>query len=221
MKAMILAAGRGTRLKPYTDNHPKALFPVNGEPLIERLVRQLASAGFKEIIVNLAYRGEQIRDALGDGSKFGVSISYSDEGDEPLETGGGIVNALPMLGDETFLVVNGDIYTDYPFAGLLEQKVDALHMIMVKTPDGESGDFYFTNGKLQTTKTADHLRVAGIVLYPADFFQGCRKEKFSVLSLWREAIARNEVTAEFYHGTWFAVDTPERVQRAIKSFDCN
>ena len=142
MRAMILAAGRGERMRPLTDNTPKPLLLAAGKSLIERTIEQLVTAGFTQLVINHAYLGKQIEAALGDGSKLGATICYSPEGETCLETAGGFMNALPFLGNEPFLVVNGDIATDFPFETLKTQSVDFAHLVLVPNPEHHaSGDF--------------------------------------------------------------------------------
>ena len=150
MKAMILAAGRGERLRPLTDNTPKPLLQAGQHKLIEYHLYHLAKAGFKDIVINVAWLGEKIINTLGDGSNYNLSIKYSNEGEQALETGGGIFKALPLLGDDPFLVINGDIWTDYPFKNLYDFiPQDMAHLIMVHNPEhNPAGDFYLQNYRL-------------------------------------------------------------------------
>ena len=143
MKVMLLAAGRGERMRPLTDATPKPLLLVAGKPIIVHTLDKLRKAGFNDIVINLAHLGEQIVSHLGDGLQFGVNISYSNEGEEGLETAGGIVNALPLLGEQPFIVVNGDIATDFPFASLRNRTIDLAHLVLVDNPEHHrQGDFY-------------------------------------------------------------------------------
>ena len=146
MKAMILAAGRGKRLRPLTDKHPKPLLPVAGKPLIEYTIERLVSEGFQDLVINIAYLGAQIKETLGNGQRFNAKINYSDEGSNPLETAGGIIHALPLLGEKPFIVVNGDIATDFNFSTLKEQPIDLAHLILVPNPEHHPhGDFAIKN----------------------------------------------------------------------------
>lgn len=163
---MILAAGRGERMRPLTDHTPKPLLPVAGKTIIEHTINQLVSAGFKYIIINHAHLGQQIEDYLGNGKLYGANIQYSPEGEQGLETAGGIINALPLLGDDVFLVVNGDIATDFPFVELKNQAVDLAHLVLVDNPEHHpEGDFYLDNtGKIIDNGTKK-LTFSGIGLY--------------------------------------------------------
>lgn len=213
MKAMILAAGRGERMRPITDHIPKPLVPVAGRPLIEYHVLALARAGFREIVINLAYRGAQIREALADGSRLGVRIEYSDEGPEPIETGGGIFKALPLLGGAPFLVVNGDIWTDYDFSKLRPLEEDAhARLVMVDNPAHHKtrGDFGF-DGDFLIESDTDRYTYSGIGVYSPEFFAGCQPGKFPLLPLLKRAIATRRLRGELYRGVWSDIGTPERL----------
>jgi MurNAc alpha-1-phosphate uridylyltransferase len=215
MKAMLLAAGRGTRMRPLTDHTPKVLLPVGGRPLIEHHVQRLAAAGFTQLVINHAYLGEQIEAFLGDGSRYGVRIDYSREG-EPLETGGGIQRALPLLGPAPFAVLNTDIWTDYPLAQLRGQKPARAHLIMVPNPPQHPlGDFYLQpNGQLDMQTTGSKCTYAGIAVFHPDLFAGCVEGTFPLLPLFLRAIAGAQLTGEYYAGQWLDVGTPTRLQVA-------
>ena len=211
MKAMILAAGRGERMRRLTDRTPKPLLEVGGEKLIERHLRRLAAAGHAQIVINLSWLGSQIRQAIGNGQRYGVEVRYSDEGPTALETAGGIFKALPLLGSEPFLVVNGDIWTDYPLqpAGLAPG-ADA-HLVLVPNPPQHArGDFALEQGKITEGKT-DRYTFSGIGLYRGEFFAGCQPGKFPLLPLLRRAIAAGRLTGEVYRGAWHDIGTPERL----------
>ncbi len=217
MKAMILAAGRGERMRPLTDTTPKPLIKVGKQRLIEYHLHNLAAAGFKEIVINLAWLGQQIIDTLGDGSDYGVQIQYSNEGEQALETGGGIFHALPLLGEEPFLVVNGDIWTDYPYKNLIHKKLNSgAHLILVNNPPhNPAGDFYLQNGRLQEHGT-EALTYSGIGLYQTDFFSGCQSGAFPLAPLIRQHIKNNAISGEHYTGSWHDIGTQERMQHCIK-----
>ncbi|MDQ1363328.1 MAG: N-acetyl-alpha-D-muramate 1-phosphate uridylyltransferase, partial [Pseudomonadota bacterium] len=170
---MILAAGRGERMRPLTDHTPKPLLHIGKHRLIEHHLINLARAGFNDIVINIAWLGKQIRETLGDGSSYGVKIAYSDEGDSALETGGGIFRALPLLGDAPFLVVNGDIWTDYPFHTLHNYTPHGLaHLVLVNNPPQHpAGDFYLHAGKLMETGELK-FTFSGIGVYKKEFFAG-------------------------------------------------
>ena len=212
MKAMILAAGKGERLRPLTLHTPKPLVRVGGVPLIEHHLRALAAAGFTEIVINHAWLGQQIEDHLGDGSRFGVSISYSPEG-EPLETGGGIFKALALLGDGPFAVVNGDIWTDYDFAALRQPLSGLAHLVLVGNPEHHaSGDFSLDAGRVQDgVPGADTLTYSGIAVLDPGLFQGCTAGAFKLAPLLRKAMAAGQVTGEQLQGHWVDVGTHERL----------
>ena len=212
MKAMILAAGRGERLRPITDNIPKPLVEVKGKSLIQHHVESLVAAGFTELVVNHAWFGEKIEQALGDGSRFGASIKYSAEG-EALETGGGIHKALPLLGKEPFLVVNGDVFTDYPFSQLASQPSKLAHLVLVRNPPQHpNGDFALQQDRVVREGNDKHT-FSGIGVYSPSFFKDCQPGKFPLAPMLFEAIERLEVTGEVYEGLWEDVGTVERLKR--------
>jgi MurNAc alpha-1-phosphate uridylyltransferase len=212
MKAMILAAGRGERMKPLTDTVAKPLLPVAGKPLIQYHIEALASAGIADIVINLAWQGAMIREALGDGSQFGVRIAYSDEGDAALETGGGVLNALPLLGDSPFLVVSGDIWTDYPLAQAISRPAagDVAHFVVVPNPDFHTrGDFGLRDGRM--TDEAERYTYANIGVFTAEFFAGCRPGRFGLAPLMYEWIRKQRVSGELYQGRWYNIGTPAQL----------
>lgn len=214
MKAMILAAGRGERMRPLTDRTPKPLLPVAGRPLIEYHIEHLAHAGFKQLVINHAHLGDQIEAALGDGSRWGVSISYSREG-AALETGGGIFRALPLLGPLPFVVVNGDIWCDYAFENLRARVLTGLaHLVLVPNPGHHArGDF-----GLHDQRVVSHAPVlytfSGIGLYHPELFADCQPGAFPLAPLLRKAMDANCVTGEVYGGCWIDVGTKERLAEA-------
>lgn len=212
MKAMILAAGKGERLRPLTLHTPKPLVQAAGVPLIEYHVRALATAGFRELVINHAWLGQQIEDYLGDGSRFGLSISYSAEG-EPLETGGGIFQALPLLGDQPFLLVNGDIFTDYPFAELRRPLTGLVHLVLVDNPGHHSGgDFCLRDGRVQDGQVGQaSLTYSGIAVLSPALFDGCQPGAFKLAPLLRKAMANGQVSGERFAGGWVDVGTHERL----------
>ncbi len=212
MKAMILAAGKGERLRPLTLHTPKPLVRAAGVPLIEYHLRALAAAGFGELVINHAWLGQQIEDHLGDGSRFGVSIRYSPEG-EPLETGGGIFKALPLLGDEPFLVVNGDIFTDYAFAQLRKPLAGLAHLVLVDNPAHHpQGDFLLAGGQVSDGQGAgERLTYSGLAVLSPQLFVGCEPGAFKLAPLLRQAMARGLVSGERHAGRWIDVGTHERL----------
>ena len=211
LKAMILAAGRGERMRPLTDHTPKPLLKVGGKPLIVWHLERLAQAGFKEVVINHAHLGQQIEDQLGDGSCWGLTITYSPEL-TALETAGGIANALNFLGDSPFLVVNGDVFTDVNFATLKLQSPNLAHLVMVDNPPQHlQGDFAIKAGKL--TETGDvQYTFSGVGVYHPQLFSGIEKGEAAKLApLLKQAMAQGLVTAERYQGVWHDIGTPERL----------
>lgn len=210
MKAMILAAGRGERMRPLTDRMPKPLLPVAGKPLILHHVERLAAAGFRELVINHAWLGEQLVAALGDGKRYGVRIQWSAE-PEALETGGGILQALPLLGDKPFLVVNGDVWSDLPFQTLRREPEGLAHLVLVPNPPQHPrGDFGLEQGRVLAESTQRHT-FSGIGLYRPELFADQRYGKFPLAPLLRAAMARDLVSGELYQGRWYDIGTPERL----------
>lgn len=217
MKAMILAAGRGERMRPLTDATPKPLLEAGGKPLIVWHIKRLVRAGFTELVINHAHLGKQIETCLGDGSRFGVSIRYSPEA-EALETAGGIANALPLLGDEPFLVVNGDIFCDYDFAAL-PSELGALSawLVLVDNPaHHSSGDFALKESKVMDG--GEHkLTFSGIGIYRPEMFASIvRGTKAKLAPLLREQMSAGRVGGEHYCGLWMDIGTPERLRHLDK-----
>ena len=209
--AMILSAGRGERLRPLTDTTPKALLEVAGEPLIVRHLRVLREAGVKDVVINLSHLGEQIRDTLGDGEEFGVRILYSPEPAPPLETGGGIFQALPLLGSNPFWVVNSDVYTDYRFAIPPLANGDDVHLVMVDNPAHHpEGDFHYEEGRIQE-QSGERLTFAGVGFYRPRLFDACEPGRFPLAPLLRAAIRDDRASGEHYRGRWVDVGTAKRL----------
>ncbi len=211
MKAMILAAGKGERLRPLTLHTPKPLVRVGGIPLIEYHLRALRDAGFEDVVINHAWLGQQIEDYLGDGAQWGMNIRYSPEG-EPLETGGGIFRALALLGDEPFLVVNGDIWTDCDFTAL-NAPINALaHLVLVDNPAHHlGGDFALVGGQVRDDASLPRLTYSGIAVLHPGLFAGCVDGAFKLAPLLRDAMAKGQVTGEHFTGHWVDVGTHERL----------
>jgi len=210
-KAMILAAGRGERMRPLTDHTPKALLPIGGKPLIVWHIERLATAGFTELVINHAYLGQKIEEALGDGDRWGVRIRYSAEGEgNALETGGGIYNALPLLGDKPFLVINSDVFSDLDYASLNLPGHCLASLVLVDNPSHHlPGDFLLSDGQV-SDGDGDRLTFAGIGIYRPSLFEGCQAGAFPLAPLLRRAMTAGKVCGIHYTGRWTDVGTPER-----------
>jgi len=217
MKAMILAAGRGERLRPLTDKTPKPLLQVGELRLIEYHLLALKQAGIEDIVINLAWLGDQIESYLGDGSRYGVQTVYSYETEQALETGGGIYKALPLLKDESdtdapFIVTNADIWTDYAYQNLPEKLNTLAHLVMVDNPSQHpDGDFSLDEGLLSAAGE-QHLTFSGIGLYSPALFAETTEAIFPLAPLLRTAMGEGLVSGEHYQGQWFDIGTPERLQ---------
>lgn len=208
--AMILAAGRGERLKPLTNYLPKAMCLVKGKPLIEYHIERLAQLGFTRIVINHAYLGNQIRRYLGDGVKWNIELCYAPEPPGGLETGGGIFNALPLLGNEPFLTVNADIYTDFKFNTLALPKNSMTHLLLGSNPEHKQhGDFGLIN-QVQLTNSAQYTYL-GIACYHPDAFKMYRAGRYSVIPMVRSLAEQQLATGELYTGLWVDVGTVERL----------
>jgi MurNAc alpha-1-phosphate uridylyltransferase len=220
MRAMILAAGRGERMRPLTDRCPKPLLPAGGRPLIAWHLEALARAGVREVVINHAHLGAQLEAALGDGSRWGLSIAWSPEA-QALETAGGIANALPMLGGAPFLVVNGDVWCDFDFgrAPTIAAQMDAAALdawcVLVANPAHHpSGDFALDAGRLVDSEGGTRLTFSGIGIYRPALFAGiARGERAPLAPLLRGAAAAGRAGAELHLGRWVDVGTPERLAR--------
>jgi MurNAc alpha-1-phosphate uridylyltransferase len=208
MRAMILAAGRGERMRPLTDTQPKPLLEVGGKPLIQYHLEALARAGIAEVVINLAWHGELIRGALGDGARFGVRLHYSEEPDGALETGGGILAALPLLGAGPFLVISGDVWTDFPLDSCRRLAGgDVAHFVLVPNPDFHAhGDFGLDEGRL--VDRAPRYTYANIGVLCAEFFAGRQPGRFPLAPLMFEWIRRGRVSGELHRGRWHNLGTP-------------
>jgi N-acetyl-alpha-D-muramate 1-phosphate uridylyltransferase len=210
MRAMILAAGRGNRMRPLTDHTPKPLLPAGGKPLILHHIERLAAAGLRDIVINHAHLGDRIEAVLGDGADLGVSIRYSAE-EQALETGGGIFKALPLLGSDPFLVVNGDIWTDAPFAGLALGDGDLAHLVLVANPPHNPvGDFALHEGRVREDG-GRKFTFSGVGLYSPALFAGCTAGAFPLAPLLRDGMAQGRVGGRLHRGHWYDIGTPERL----------
>lgn len=219
MKAMILAAGRGTRMRPLTDHLPKPLLSVAGQPLLVHHLQALAKADIKEIIINISYQAEKIQTTLGDGQDYGVKIHYSFE-PSALETGGGILQALPQLGSAPFLVISGDIWTDYPLQ-LLPRELNhyLAHLVMVNNPTYHpAGDFVLKAGELDSSGE-DKLTFANIGVYQPQLFQQATTTIFPLVDVLQPAIKAKKISGEHYQGDWVNVGTPAELQSLAARFE--
>ncbi len=214
-RVMILAAGRGERLRPYTDAVPKPMLKVGGKPLIQYHVEALARAGFRRLVINHAYLGEQIEMYLDDGHNWGVEITYSPEGIAPLETGGGIFNALPLLGDEPFLVVNADVWTDYSYSNVRIREDMLAHLVLTTNPPhNQDGDFAL-QGDMVSEEVGERHTFSGIGIYHPRLFSGCTPGRFRLAPMLYSQSRNGRVTGELHDGLWVDVGTPRR----LKSLD--
>jgi N-acetyl-alpha-D-muramate 1-phosphate uridylyltransferase len=212
MKAMILAAGRGERMLPLTKDKPKPLLMVAGKPLLQHHIEALAGAGITEIVINHALMGNMIEDYFGNGQSFNVSIEYSAEGLEPLETGGGIYRALPLLGQQPFIVVNGDVWTDFDFSLLPDEPEGLAHLVLVNNPHHHpQGDFCLQAGKVRDVG-AEKYTFSGIGVYRQALFTASKEVSFPLAPLLRSVMQRDLISGEIYTGSWFDIGTPERLE---------
>jgi MurNAc alpha-1-phosphate uridylyltransferase len=214
MRAMILAAGRGERMRPLTDTQPKPLLEAGGKPLIQYHLEALARAGIREVVINLAWRGELIRRALGDGKRFGVQICYSDEPEGALETGGGILAALPLLGPGPFLVISGDIWSEFALASCIDRLAadDVAHFVVVPNPDFHAkGDFGLESGRL--VDRTPRYTYANIGVLRPEFFAGRQPGRFALAPLMFEWIRHGRVSGELFQGRWHNLGTAVQLAR--------
>lgn len=223
MKAMILAAGRGERMRPLTDHTPKPLLQVAGKALIEYSLEKLAGAGFTDIVINVAYLGRQIRDYCGDGRRWQVNIEYSDEGAQALETAGGIAKALPLLGDRPFLAVNADILFDYPLAALRDKPVDLAHLVLIDNPPHHpKGDFCLAEDGLLAEQGPEKFTFSGIGVYHPDLFADVSVgQALKLRPVLNRAMQLGQVSGEYFNGLWLDIGTPERLLAISASLVCS
>ena len=211
MIAMILAAGHGERMRPITETLPKALIEVQGRSLLERHLHNLAKAGFETVVINLGWLGDQIADRVGSGNSYGVNVIYSPEGEDILETGGGIYRALPLLGSAPFLVINADVYTDAPLPPATLEESDSAHLVLVPTPTYKpKGDFDLVDGRVQDTPEPK-LTFSGVAVYRPQFFSDCTPGRFPLAPMLKEAARANRLGGSLFNGMWEDVGTPERL----------
>jgi len=209
---MILAAGRGERLRPLTDSVPKALTEVRGQSLLERHLLALKNAGVQTVVINLGWLGEQIADRVGSGAAYGLNVIYSPEDEEILETGGGIHHALPLLGADPFIVVNADIFTDMPMPAVELSAQDLGSLMLIPTPDDKAqGDFDSVDGRLRNGPERP-FTFSGVAVYRPEFFADCTPGRFSIVPMLRAAADTDQLAAEVYSGSWTDVGTVERLE---------
>ena len=225
MKALIFAAGLGERMRPLTDTTPKPLLRVGGKPLIEWHLEKLATLGIREVVVNTSWLAQQFPAALGDGARWGLRITYAYEGDTPLETGGGMLNALALLGDDPFLLVNGDVWTDHDFARLPREPRGLAHLVMVdRPPQATHGDFALDDAGCVRAEGEHKLTYSGIGIYRPQLLHGWNdivrepaiangKPKFPLAPILRAHMAEGGISGEHHRGRWTDVGTPERLAR--------
>jgi MurNAc alpha-1-phosphate uridylyltransferase len=215
MKAMILAAGRGERLRPLTDSTHKALLPYKGLPLIAHHLINLSAIGIKEIVINISYLAREIMEALQDGKKYGVSIHYSFE-PEMLETGGGIFQALSLLGDKPFIAIAADIFTNYDFQRLEKKLTRQAHLVMVDNPSFHSEGDFVLRDEILYQEGNPKLTFASIGIYQPDLFQNFKPGKLRLRDVLLPAMARNEITGEHFCGIWENITSADQYQSLIK-----
>lgn len=217
MKAMILAAGKGERMRPLTLHTPKPLLPVAGKPLIQWHMEGLRRAGVTDLVINHAWLGEQLEAHFADGAALDVTIQWSPEG-EPLETGGGIFKALPLLGDQPFVLVNGDIWSPFEFAGLQLPAGKLAHLVLVDNPSFKTqGDFVLVQGDVRNPSgSAQALTYSGLAVLHPQLFEGQQGGAFALAPLLRQAADAGLVSGEYFSGPWVDVGTPERLADASR-----
>lgn len=213
-QAMILAAGRGTRLGALTDTCPKPLLPICGKPLIEYTLEALAQGGIEQVVINVSYLKEQFLDRLGNGSRFGLTIQYSVE-EEALETGGGIFQALPLLGEEPFLLIGGDILTDYPFQNLNLPEHSDAHLFLVPNPlHNPQGDFDCQNGRVLKQEGYNPYTYGAIAKVSPQLFDGCTPGRYRLVPLYLKAMEKGRLSAQVYSGYWRDIGSPASYELA-------
>jgi N-acetyl-alpha-D-muramate 1-phosphate uridylyltransferase len=212
MKAMLLAAGRGERMRPLTDARPKPLLDAGGKPLVVWHLERIAAAGIRDVVINLSWLGEMIAAELGDGSRFGLRIQYSREPWPALETGGGLLQALPLLGDAPFLLVNGDVFTDIAFEALRIAPDDLAQLVLVPNPEhNQKGDFWLSaNGRIQA-EGGERLTYSGVALLRPALFEGAQPGRFPLLPWLLRALEAGRLGGQRHAGEWLDIGTPQRL----------
>ena len=211
MKAMILAAGRGERMRPLTERIPKPLLEAGGKPLIQYHVEALSAAGIRQLVINHARLGEMIEARLGDGRAYGLEISYSAEGETPLDTGGGIKKALALLGQDPFILVNADIWTDFDFSGLPHRPTGQAHIVLVDNPPHHPRGDFTLQGSSVSEAGAPRYTYGGIGVFTGELFENCRDTVFPLAPLLRRAMGQGRVSGELHCGRWYDIGTPDRL----------
>lgn len=217
MKAMLLAAGRGSRLKPLTDKTPKPLLSIGPHSLIEYHLLALKRAGVHEVVINVSYQAKQIIKKLGDGKHYGLQLEYSYEQGAALGTGGGVFQALPLLGDEPFLVISSDIWTQFPFSPSFMTSDSEAHLVFVENPSFHPGGDYALAENGQVSMQGEKVTYAGIAKVHPHLFKNCNPGSFSISPLFNNAIKRGCVSGEIYRGPWFNVGTIAELERLEKA----
>lgn len=210
--ALIFAAGLGERMRPLTDHTPKPLLQVGGKPLIEWHLEKLAAIDVRYVVINTSHLADQFPEALGDGSRWGMRIRYAYEGPTPLETGGGMLNALPLLGPEPFIAVSADIYSNYDYATLPLQPAGDAHLVMVPNPDWHAaGDFVLAQEQLHEDGPGERLTFGNIGVYRPEFLRGCTPGRFKLLPLYQQAMRTHQLSGERYDGFWRNLGNPAQL----------
>lgn len=213
MKAFILAAGRGERMRPLTDKTPKPLLKAGNLTLIEHRLLALKAAGVREFVINIAYLGAQIKDALGSGQNYGVTIEYSDEGEQPLECGGGIINALPLLGNEPFVLANADVWTDFDFSTLALANNELGKLVLISNPEHNlKGDFALNTDSSVSTHGENMLTYSGIATFSPELFHPYPNQRLALRPILVDAIEKRKISGQHFKGQWFDIGTPDRLQ---------
>jgi MurNAc alpha-1-phosphate uridylyltransferase len=218
MKAMILAAGRGERMRPLSDATPKPLLKVGPESLIERHLHQLAKIGVSQAIINIAYQSKMMMDLLGDGHKYGIEIIYSYEENGPYGTGGGIFQALPLLGSEPFFLISSDIWSNFPLENLAKKMKGEAHLVMVENPSFHPEGDFCLSASGEITLNTPKVTYASMAMIDPKLFEGQKSGCYSLAPILTAAILRGQVTGELYSGLWYNIGTPQQLGRVIDQY---